>query len=85
MEIAANLATIIFNDGAGSLARVLEEMGCHVSQSTIPALGNEDTTRLQIADCASSLLQKERRKKGRRKKEDWEEENTVITYEACGF
>ena len=88
VELAANLATCTFNDGAMSLCQVLEEMSCSVGHNTIKALKKEDTDRIAHAEVASSALQKSTRKKRRRKKKGWEEQRTEqegITYEPGGF
>ena len=88
VQLAADLATITFNDGAIGLAQVLQEMECDVGQSTIAALTQEDSTRVQLAESASSPVEKERRKKRRKKKKGWEEAKTTqegVTYEPGGF
>ena len=68
VELAANLATCTFNDGAMSLCQALEEMSCSVGHNTIKALKKEDTDRIAHAEVASSALQKSTRKKRRKKK-----------------
>ena len=67
VEMAANLATVTFNDGATGLCEVLKEMGCHVGEHTKAGLALEDAERTHFADAASTPYQKERRKKRRRK------------------
>ena len=88
VEMAANPATVTFNDGATGLCEVLKEMGCHVGEHTKAGLALEDAERTHFADAASMPYQKERRKKRRRKKKGWEEakkDHEGVTYEAGGF
>ena len=88
VQLASDLATVTFNEGAAALTEVLEDMGCHVGQNTAAGLRQEDVSRIKWSELATNPAAKEVRKKRRRRKKGWDEARQDVegvTFEAGAF